>query len=143
MPHITDTCTSEQCVSTSVRRLQNKRKNSSPTFDPDEWPIIDDQAYAVDEQKCKRQKLAPLSINLDDARTDDTQLDNCDSRAQAKRPAETQKPPTSTNQLQAKYDNIHTTTVQKLTTYADRLRQEIATLKTALATEQHTVRILR
>lgn len=145
MPDINDTCTSEQCANAFAKRLNNKRKIASPVFDLDEWPIIHDQTFAFDENKCKRLKLAPQSTTPDITTTCSAQLDNCDriTGEQSKRSKDQQKPATATNPLQAKYENIHTTTVQKLTTYADRLRQEIGTLKTALASEQNTVRILR
>lgn len=48
-----------------------------------------------------------------------------------------------TNKLRAKYDKIHTNTVQKMNAQAEQLRMEIGTLRTALANEQYAVRILR
>lgn len=59
------------------------------------------------------------------------------------------KPPTDgkdgigTNKLRAKYEKIHTNTVQKLNAQAEQLRMEISTLRTALANEQNAVRVLR
>lgn len=50
---------------------------------------------------------------------------------------------TVTNRLQLKYENIHATTVQKLTAYTERLRLEINTLRSALAIERNAVRVLR
>lgn len=47
------------------------------------------------------------------------------------------------DKLRMKYENIHTTTVQKLTAQAEQLRLEISTLRTALANEQCAVRVLR
>lgn len=47
------------------------------------------------------------------------------------------------DKLRMKYENIHTTTVQKLTAQAEQLRLEITILRTALANEQSTVRVLR
>lgn len=47
------------------------------------------------------------------------------------------------DKLRMKYENIHTTTVQKLTAQAEQLRLEITTLRTALANEQSAVRVLR
>lgn len=49
----------------------------------------------------------------------------------------------ATNRLQLKYENIHTTTVHKLTAYNDRLRLEINSLQSALAIERNAVRVLR
>lgn len=48
-----------------------------------------------------------------------------------------------TNKLRAKYEKIHTNTVQKMHAQAEQLRMEISTLRTALANEQNAVRILR
>lgn len=49
----------------------------------------------------------------------------------------------SNNKLRAKFENIHTTTVQKLTAQSEHLRLEISQLKTTLANEQSAVRALR
>lgn len=51
--------------------------------------------------------------------------------------------PNVTNRLQLKYENIHATTVQKLTAHTERLRLEINTLRSALAIERNAVRVLR
>lgn len=59
------------------------------------------------------------------------------------------KPPTDgkngmePNKLRAKYEKIHTNTVQKMNAQAEQLRMEISTLRTALANEQNAVRVLR
>lgn len=59
------------------------------------------------------------------------------------------KPPTDgkngiePNKLRAKYEKIHTNTVQKMNAQAEQLRMEISTLRTALANEQNAVRCLR
>lgn len=50
---------------------------------------------------------------------------------------------TNTNKLRAKYEKIHTNTVQKMHAQAEQLRMEITTLRTALANEQNAVRSLR
>lgn len=50
---------------------------------------------------------------------------------------------TNTNKLRAKYEKIHTNTVQKMHAQAEQLRMEISTLRTALANEQNAVRLLR
>lgn len=47
------------------------------------------------------------------------------------------------SKLKVKFENIHTMTVQKLTSQADQLREEIQNLKAALANEQNAVRGLR
>lgn len=47
------------------------------------------------------------------------------------------------NKLRAKYEKIHTNTVQKMHAQAEQLRMEISTLRTALANEQNAVRVLR
>lgn len=47
------------------------------------------------------------------------------------------------SKLRAKFDQIHATTVQKLTAQNDQLRIENNTLRSALATEQNVVRNLR
>lgn len=47
------------------------------------------------------------------------------------------------SKLRTKFENIHTTTVQKLTTQSEQLRLEISQLKAALASEQNAVRALR
>lgn len=48
-----------------------------------------------------------------------------------------------TNKLRVKYEKIHTNTVQKMHAQAEQLRMEISTLRTALASEQNAVRVLR
>lgn len=49
----------------------------------------------------------------------------------------------SSSKLRTKFENIHTTTVQRLTTQSEQLRLEISQLKAALASEQNAVRALR
>lgn len=128
-------------LDTSAEGNNLKRKNPSLLFDPDEMAISLECNYSYVENECKRQKLdfqVTMSRN-----TKGNCLQQLYSSIKSKHSKENIKPTTAVNPLQSKYENIHTTTVKKLTTFADQLRHEIGTLKAALATEQNTVRILR
>lgn len=139
----TGTCpTSNQCDTASVTKSDIKRKRYTSISDSYECPVYTDTTYTFVEIKCKRQKLDLHASIAANAKKCSVQLNNSDNETKSNPSKENQKP-TAVNQLQLKYDNIHTNTVQKMTTYAERLRQEIGTLKAALANEQNTVRNLR
>lgn len=127
-------------MATPAKGNSLKRKNSSLLFDADEMAISIERNYSYVEHDCKRQKLelqAEKSGN-----TKEKSIQQLYNGIKAKHLKENIKP-TAVNPMQSKYENIHTTTVKKLTTFADQLRHEIGTLKAALADEQNTVRILR
>lgn len=139
----TGTCTtSTQCDTASATKSDMKRKRSASISDSYECPAYTDTDYTFVEIKCKRQKLDLHASIAIDAKKCSVQLNNGDNETKSKPSKENHKP-AAANQLQLKYENIHTNTVQKLNTYAERLRQEIGTLKAALANEQTTVRNLR
>lgn len=107
-----------------------------------------DIAYAIIQNENKRQKIE-LLVDREANKENQTKLSNEERLTSDKSSISKEKSPkdakctNESSKLRLKYENIHTNTVQKLNAQAEQLRMEISTLRTALANEQNSVRVLR
>lgn len=141
------------CVKIEKIKTKRKKSTSSDSYVIDSISGIDYEI--VHNENNKRQKI---EISKDPETSSDDKENNTHNESNNKEKSElassngnfspklakiNAKVSHEPDKLRMIYENIHTTTVQKLTAQAEQLRLEISTLRTALANEQSAVRVLR
>lgn len=119
-------------IPTSLAIYANKPLND------DDYDEVD---YGIIQHENKRRKILKNRIASNKENEMDSQIPATIESLAAK--VHEKQAKNLPDKLRTKYENIHTTTVQKLTTQAEQLRHEIQTLRMALANEKNTVKQLR
>lgn len=149
-----------QAMSSNAKDVDQKKMKRKKSFDNYNSESINNNeiGYEIVEHENKRQKIEikkchQMANNKEnEITTQTTNKANATTTtpataviaaAAAEKILQKQMKSNEPDKLRIKYENIHTTTVQKLTAQAEQLRSEISTLRTALANEQQAVRTLR
>lgn len=160
----TDTCKIENSTMDNVDAIKSKKETKRKRLISIEWMAASNETineidsteddFAFVQSENKRRKIAIAAKRAQNkeniAVPSSTRCCGNGTTVNSNKPLmRLTKQPTDgkigieTNKLRAKYEKIHTNTVQKMHAQAEQLRMEISTLRTALANEQNAVRILR
>lgn len=140
------------CIKIETIKPKRKKSTSSDSYVIDSIDGIDYEIVQHENNKRQKIEISKSPENPSDDKENNTHNESNDneksempsngnvSQKLAKTNTKANHEP---DKLRMKYENIHTTTVQKLTAQAEQLRLEISTLRTALSNEQSAVRVLR